>query len=356
MVRKSNFELMRVIAILMIIGLHYFNGSMGGALKHVARGEANYYIAFLFESVFIIAVNLFVLMTGYFNFKKKSVDLGKLLKLIMLAYFYGVLFYILSLFFKYEEFNLKQFILAINPFLSGGYWFIKYYVILNLLAPFINILIEYMDKNLTYKLLIILLLLFSIWPSFLMQPPIADGGYGLMNFVLLYIIGATIRIYGVPEFKKRIYFSIYISCSIITFLVASLGFAGRSWGYNFIFNIIGSTALFIMFSKLNIQSNRINYLSSFTFSVYLIHFSPFMIKFLYHDLLSCEDYYNSPWFIVHFLVSLLMIYFVSIGIDLVRRGLLYFISLGYRKWIKRKSIGCFEEKVNQLLLLDFSIR
>ncbi len=30
MTRKSNFELLRIIAIIMIIGLHYFNRSMGG--------------------------------------------------------------------------------------------------------------------------------------------------------------------------------------------------------------------------------------------------------------------------------------------------------------------------------------
>lgn len=356
MVRKSNFELMRIIAILMIIGLHYFNESMGGALKYVIRGEANYYITFLFKSLFIIGVNLFILMTGYFNYNKKNVNLGKLLKLIILAYFYGTFFYLLSLLFKYQEFNLKQFILAINPFLSEGYWFIKYYVILNLLAPFINILIENTDKKLTYKLIVILLLLFSIWPSFLMQPPIEDRGYGLMNFVLLYIIGATIRIYGVPVLEKRVYFLLYIGCGMITFLFALLGFEYRSWGYNFIFNIMGSTALFIMFSKLNIQSNRINYLSSFTFGVYVIHSSSFMVKFLYQGFLNCRNYYHNSWFIVHFFVSIFIIYSISIGIDLFRRGLLYLISFVYRKWIKKKRIVDFEEKVNKLLVLNFSVK
>ena len=54
MTRKSNFELLRIIAIIMIIGLHYFNGSMGGALRNVVPGEFNYYFAYLFESLFII--------------------------------------------------------------------------------------------------------------------------------------------------------------------------------------------------------------------------------------------------------------------------------------------------------------
>lgn len=33
--RKSNIELLRIVLILMVITLHYFNGNMGGGLKHV---------------------------------------------------------------------------------------------------------------------------------------------------------------------------------------------------------------------------------------------------------------------------------------------------------------------------------
>ena len=202
MTRKSNFELLRIIAIIMIIGLHYFNRSMGGALGNVAPGEINYYVAYFFESLFIIGVNLFVLTTGYFNFNKRTVNLGKLLKLIITAYCYGFIFYLFSLMFGYQNFNLKQFILAVNPFLSGGYWFIKYYVILSLLSPFINILMEQLSQKLMVKLIVILLILFSIWPSFLLQPPITDGGYGLMNFIVLYIVGAYIRKYETMHYKK----------------------------------------------------------------------------------------------------------------------------------------------------------
>lgn len=350
MTRKSNFELLRIIAIIMIIGLHYFNRSMGGALGNVAPGEINYYVAYFFESLFIIGVNLFVLTTGYFNFNKRTVNLGKLLKLIITAYCYGFIFYLFSLMFGYQNFNLKQFILAVNPFLSGGYWFIKYYVILSLLSPFINILMEQLSQKLMVKLIVILLILFSIWPSFLLQPPITDGGYGLMNFIVLYIVGAYIRKYETMHYKKYIYFFIYVTCGIITFLFALLGW-GRCWNYDFIFNIIGSVALFIFFSKLEIQSNKVNYLSSFTFNVYLIHFSPFVISLIYHDILKCENYYKNPWFILHFIISVFVIYIFSIGVDLVRRCLVSIFSYIYRKWIKNNRLNNLENKLYELLVL-----
>lgn len=352
MTRKSNFELLRIIAIIMIIGLHYFNGSMGGALRNVVPGEFNYYFAYLFESLFIIGVNLFVLTTGYFNFNKRNVNLGKLLKLIGIAYCYGGIFYLFSLMFGYQNFNLKQFILAVNPFLSGGYWFIKYYVILNLLSPFINILMEQLNQKLMIKLIAILLMLFSIWPSFLPQAPITNGGYGLMNFIVLYVIGAYIRKYETFHYKKYIYFLVYVTCGVITFLFALLGWGSR-WNYDFIFNIIGAIALFIFFSKLEIQSNKVNYLSSFTFNVYLIHFSPFVVNFIYHHILRCENYYNSPWFMLHFLISIFIIYVFSIGVDIVRRCFVSIFNYIFRKWIKNDKINNLENKICKLLILDF---
>lgn len=353
MARKSNFELLRIVAIIMIIGLHYFNGSMGGALANVNPGGINYYFAYLFESLFIIGVNLFVLTTGYFSLNKRTVDLGKLLKLLVIAYFYGGFFYLLNLIFGYQIFNIKQFVLAINPFLSGGYWFIKYYVILNLLSPYINILIDQLNQKLMIKLIVILLILFSIWPSFLLQPPITNGGYGLMHFILVYILGAYIRKYGTLHYKKYIYFLVYVTCGVITFLFSLLG-VGRSWNYDFIFNIIGAIAFFIFFSKLEIQSSKVNYLSGFTFNVYLIHFSPFVINFIYRDILKCENYYNNPWFILHFIISICVIYVFSIGVDLARRSLVSIVSYIYRKWIKNDKINILGNKLCELLVLNFT--
>ncbi|MDB8559600.1 hypothetical protein [Turicibacter sanguinis] len=89
MERESNFELLRIVAIMMVIGLHYFNGSMGGALSILTHGDGNFYLAYFFESLFIIAVNLFVLVCGYFNIDKKKTNLLKLFNLIVIAYFYG---------------------------------------------------------------------------------------------------------------------------------------------------------------------------------------------------------------------------------------------------------------------------
>lgn len=45
--RQSNYELLRIIAMMMIIGLHYFNADMGGAIGNVSIGTTNYYLIFI---------------------------------------------------------------------------------------------------------------------------------------------------------------------------------------------------------------------------------------------------------------------------------------------------------------------
>ena len=49
MARKSNFELLRIISMVMIVGLHYFEPNMGGAMGQLEPTDFNFYITYLFE-------------------------------------------------------------------------------------------------------------------------------------------------------------------------------------------------------------------------------------------------------------------------------------------------------------------
>ena len=61
--RESGIELFRVVLMIMIIGLHYLNGYMGGALEYTNEGTFNWYLIRFLESMFIIAVDCFISIT-----------------------------------------------------------------------------------------------------------------------------------------------------------------------------------------------------------------------------------------------------------------------------------------------------
>ena len=75
--RDSSFELLRIIAIMMVLTMHYLNAKMGGALssQNIPSTHMNFYITRLMVSFSIVAVNCFILITGFFMYKKDRIKI-----------------------------------------------------------------------------------------------------------------------------------------------------------------------------------------------------------------------------------------------------------------------------------------
>lgn len=292
--RKSNIELLRIVLILMIIVLHYFNGNMGGVLKHVEEGTINYYLAHLLESLCIVAVNAFVLITGYFSYKKEVAKVSKVVNLLIVMVFWGM---VLS--------TLTVLVIATQNIDSE--------------------VVKSVINQSSYKtLLIIGLIFFYIWPSFYTKVTLNDGGYGIVNFIYLYFIGAYIRKY--QESDKKIVISLFIYI-ISAFIVFGFSFKfARAWDYCFVFNLIGSVALFEAFRSLNLKHSKIiNKLATYTFAVYLIDVNEFFNHFLYRTLFHSNRYWNNDGMITNLIISVIGIYTICVILEWLRR--LFFADL-----------------------------
>ena len=347
--RYSNYELLRIISILMVIGLHYL--LFGGELKNVNVHTNNYYTVLFIKSMFIIAVNMFILIFGYFMCMKSKVYIKKIINLIFLYYFYGTILYIISVIIGYEQFNLIGFIKSVDPFIKN--WYIKTYIVLYLISPYINILLNTLNKTIHKKFIYFLSIFFCIWPSFLPYSPNNDGGYGIISFIYLYIIGAYIRKYGFSDkFKKRSLI-IYFSCSLITFGFSVINW-DSSWSYNFLFNIIGSMALFAYFSKLKFKSVKINSISKLTFSIFIIHINPLFIDIVYKKILKCNEFYFSRYFVLHLIIGVIIIYIISSVIEVFRIYIFNLLSKIVPKTLNittNKYINIFTQRVDYLINL-----
>lgn len=344
-IRYSNFELLRIISMAMIIGLHYFHGGMGGALSNIASKSFNGIMVHVLESLFIVGVNCFVLLTGYFQIRKKTIKLNKVINLIIQMLFYSIVLYAIAVYFGLNQLNVSEVLKVIFPFFYGRRWFIITYIILYLLSPFLNIGLAKMEKNTYQKLIVIMLLFFSVWPSFFSDAPVKDSGYGIINFILLYCIGAYLQKFFVTNESKWFFFGIYIVSALVT--VPFSFFLASAWGYNFVLNIIGSIGLFLFFSKLDIYSAKINYISSFAFGVFLIHSDYSVYEVLFKGMLYTQDFWHSPFLIVHLFGSIVFIYVVATIIDIGRERMFDLI------W---KNIGGSLEKRFPFIWMDFPVR
>ena len=88
--RNATVELLRIVAMIMIICLHGLD--KGGLLKiYVGSGKSAYLGSWLLESLAIVGLNLYVLITGYFMCKS-NITFKKFLKLLLEIYFYRIIF------------------------------------------------------------------------------------------------------------------------------------------------------------------------------------------------------------------------------------------------------------------------
>ncbi|WP_191668380.1 acyltransferase family protein [Limosilactobacillus walteri] len=314
--RQSNIEMLRIVLILMVIILHYLNGEMGGALSHSKMTEL--YVSHFMESLCIVAVNTFILITGYFSYKKNSVNVNKTVKLFLIMFFYGLVLTMPILFYKGTLMSLNGIWMIIT--LSFSQWFVVIYSILYLLIPYINKLLGTISKRQLQILLMINFIFFYCWPTFFTNVTLADSGYGIINFINLYLVGAYIRLYNV-NISKWFYLLIYFITTVLTFGFSIV--ADRAYSYSSIFNLISSIALFEFFIHINIgHHNWINQLATYTFAVYIIDVNVPFNKLLYRQVFHSNLYWNSNLLIVNLIITTIGVYLICIAIEFLRRILL----------------------------------
>ena len=156
--RSSNFELLRILSIVLILLMHTYSQAQNNDMT-----SGNYYLGVLINSIGNIGVSCFILISGYFgiNFKK-----FKFIQLIILTTFYSIVLYLINYGFTISN-KLFNALLVIPLYKN---WFIACYLILMLLSPYLNAYISASTKKNLEKLLMILFIVFSVLPTIFNTP------------------------------------------------------------------------------------------------------------------------------------------------------------------------------------------
>lgn len=154
MERQSNFELMRIVAMLMIISGHFINQS---GLRTNSCGIDLYVLTYL-GSASRIAVNMFIMLGAWFmvelQFKAR-----RILKLYFNVWVLTAGISILLLVLGYSL-NSREVAKSILPFIGRGVWFPSSYIALILLSPWLKKFF-YLSSASQKNLLIIVFLMVS---------------------------------------------------------------------------------------------------------------------------------------------------------------------------------------------------
>ena len=154
--RESNFELLRIFAIMGVMVLH----SSSYFFSQYAEENLFYYVSWHgLHAIFISSVNIFLMITGYFMCNKNSVSVEKPFSLYLQNVCFSLGLYILAMLKGSSVFSLKGLVFRFVP--SG--WFLVIYIALFLLIPFINGVICKISFKGFRTLLVVNLFCFSFW-------------------------------------------------------------------------------------------------------------------------------------------------------------------------------------------------
>lgn len=276
--RQSNIELLRIIAMIMIIIFHM---SLTEKTMYTGSTEKKIF-SIILSGLGLIGVNIFVLITGYFQIEKEF-KASKVLKIWLQTVFYSIIIVFVCKYFNIIKLNTKTLVFALMPVTYSKYWFISSYILLYIFSPFINKFAKSLSKEEYKKFLILITILFSVAYTFMYHSEYSVGESNLGKlawFAYLYLLAGYIRLYGIKFLnnKKIVLTLIIVIFTVYELLLVIVKFANIKYipgifiEMNSIFVLSLAVLIFGLFKNLNIKDSKIiNYFGSVTLTAYLIH-------------------------------------------------------------------------------------
>ena len=216
-----------------------------------------------------------------------------------------------------------------------------------LFVPFLNSFVDSISRKSIETCIVISIVLFSVWPT--IYPEFANNTYSyILWMALLFVIGRCLNKYDYNLPWKTILFFSFITLWLCLFLIEPL----TPYDENRIINLQYSLPILIIpicmikiFSKFCFQNRAINWLSKSTFAVYIIHDDPYVRNYIWSQVFHNQYYGMSDLLPLHFVCTVLIIYFSCVSVDKVLRMTLFKLvdKFPLLKTLESKINGLYEK-------------
>lgn len=288
--RQANLELLRCVAMMMVVVLHYLGkGNLLADLRTKDLYPAEY-LAWLLESFCMVAVNVYMFISGYF-LCASSFKPSRLIQLVIQIWMYSVVvgsIGVITGVIEETPVDTHFFLTLLFPVSMNHYWFMTAYVFLYLLLPFLGTAVRRMTKRQLQVSALFLLFTFSILKSVLPVRLETDGqGYDCLWYICVFVAAAYLRRFGIPFLERKGRgILLYLACSLLIFGGAMLlrqvflhtGSLGRMllmcMEYNHIFVFLAAAGLFAAFRRIKVSGKAAAFvcrIAPYTLGVYLLH-------------------------------------------------------------------------------------
>ena len=323
--RDSNIELLRIIAMLLVLIVHtsFFTIGVPTHAETIAE-PAKSSIRFLVQSIAIISVNLFVFISGWYGIRPKMKRFVEFI--FQIVFFYAIIFAIFHVIGpdKWTGKTIVEYML----FIEDANWFIKAYIFFFFLSPVINKYVKSASRN-SFRWLVIAFFCFQFFYGWYF-----DGvkwfshGYSTMSFIGLYLLASYIKQHSTRLIRLPFWINIALwlamtlATTAITFhLTQSIpqGDIRPYFDYNSPLVIAATVFLFLAFNRLHFKSAIVNWIAISCFAAFLLHCNPAFMDGVFQPVIRgayTQLSYSS--FLAYALVFVLAIFSAAIIIDKIR--------------------------------------
>lgn len=334
--RMANLELLRCVAMMMVVVLHYLGK---GQLLPELTGESlgvQGVVAWLLEAFSAVAVNVYMFISGYF-LCTSSFKLSRLLRLWLQVWLYSVGFGLIGMLtgvMAETSVDTHFFLTLLFPVWMEHYWFMTAYLFLYLLLPFVGIALRHMTKQQLRCAAIMLLVVFSLIKSVLpLRLEMDTKGYDCIWYLCVFVAAAYVRRFGIPFLEKKGRGTLlYVVCSLLVFggtmmlrqVFLRTGSLERMTGmcmeYNHILLFLAALGLFHAFLRLQVKgkiADVIIRIAPYTLGVYLLH-ENLGLRYTWQNWLGADKVNGVFGLLLHTLFAAAAVFVVGIIVDMLR--------------------------------------
>ena len=275
--RLSNIELLRIIAITMVLMLHFnSHGLHPDVLSDSATLSWASFEGHLIESICIAAVNVFVMISGYFAIRLR---VRSVLNLYIRCFMIGMVTYMAYILLSGSDISITALGGRVFAFTHNHWWFVISYLGLMAVSPILNAGCDALSKR-NYVYVLAMLSVAMLYFGWYKNLEITNAGYSLIHFIYLYIISRYLRLHVSEQvvFKYRWAWLILFVLLVAALVVFALINPPYAYAYNNPIVVVIAICLLLFFLSIPFYNRFVNWMAASVFSAFLIQESPYFGK------------------------------------------------------------------------------
>jgi len=282
--RNSSIELLKVIAIILIILSHCAQSvekvQNVNFISSIASNNTTFIILNILMCCGQIGNIIFIICSAYFLMDSNITKKEKVLNMILDTFTISMLWLIPFIFLNIDV-STNDLLVQFAPITYQNNWFIGCYILLYLIHPFLNIIIHKCSQKQLLRICLTMFVLYSCIQFFLSWKYYFNE---LIGFIYIYFIVSYVKLY-MKKFTVNRKINVILLISAILLHLLLILFI-NNLGLKFLFlstkvlywnnlasplYIILGITLFNLFNNINYYNKFINYISQLSLLIYLIH-------------------------------------------------------------------------------------